>query len=42
MSQLIQLDTVSELMIEKGVITNEEFVTKLKQVQEDYLKKKDA
>lgn len=30
MSQMIQLDAVSELLIEKGIITNEEFVTKLK------------
>ena len=42
MSQMIQLDAVSELMIEKGVITKEEFEAKLKQVQADYLKKRDA
>jgi len=42
MSQLLQLDTVSQLLIEKGIITEKEFVTKLKQVQEDYLKKRDA
>ena len=36
MSQMIQLDTISELLIEKGIITSEEFVTKLKQVQSQY------
>ena len=42
MSQMIQLDAVSELMIEKGVITKEEFEAKLKQVQADYLKKRNT
>ncbi len=42
MSQMIQLDAVSQLLIEKGLITEKEFYTKLKQVQEDYLKKRDA
>jgi len=36
MAQMIQLDTVSELLIAKGVITSEEFVTKLKRVQSQY------
>ena len=36
MAQMIQLDAVSELLIEKGIITSEEFVTKLKQVQSQY------
>ena len=31
-SQMIQLDAVCQLLIEKGIITNEEFVAKLKQV----------
>jgi len=30
MAQMIQLDTVSELLIEKGIITKDEFVAKLK------------
>jgi hypothetical protein len=42
MSQLIQLDAVTQLLIEKGIITNKEFANKLKQVQGDYLKKRDA
>jgi len=36
MSQMIQLDAVSQLLIEKGIITNEEFVAKLKRVQYEY------
>lgn len=36
MAQMIQLDTVSQLLIEKGIITEKEFVTKLKQVQYEY------
>ena len=42
MSQMIQLDAISELLIEKGIITKDEFETKLKQVQADYLEKRDA
>ena len=40
MSQMIQLDAVSELLIEKGVITEKEFVAKLKQVQHEYESRK--
>jgi len=36
MGQMIQLDAVTQLLIEKGVITDEEFVAKLKQVQHEY------
>lgn len=36
MSQIIQLDAVSQLLIEKGIITEAEFVAKLKQVQHEY------
>ncbi len=36
MAQMIQLDAVSQLLIEKGIITDEEFVAKLKQVQYEY------
>ena len=41
-SNTIQLDTVSRLLIEKGIITNEEFFDKLKQVQMDYKSKDNA
>ena len=40
MAQMIQLDTVTQLLIEKGIITEEEFYTKLKQVQIEYESKK--
>jgi len=33
---MIQRDAVSELLIEKGIITKKEFVAKLKQVQHEY------
>jgi len=39
MSQLIQLDAVTQLLIEKGLITEQEFIAKLKEVQGDYQKK---
>jgi hypothetical protein len=34
----IQFDTLAQLMIEKGVITKEEFFDKLKIVQAEHLK----
>ena len=34
--QMIQLDAVTQLLIEKGIITEKEFYTKLKQVQYEY------
>ena len=40
MSQMIQLDAVSQLLIEKGIITKEEFEAKLKQVQHQYESKR--
>jgi len=36
MAQMIQLDTVTQLLIEKGVFTDQEFFGKLKQVQAEY------
>ena len=41
-SNTIQLDVVSRLLIEKGIITDEEFFTKLKEVQMEYQSKKNA
>ena len=38
--QMIQLDTICQLLIEKGLITEEEFYTKLKQVQHEYENRK--
>ena len=40
MAQMIQLDAVTQLLIEKVLITEQEFVAKLKQVQGDYQKKR--
>ena len=40
-SNTIQLDTVSRLLIEKGIITDEEFFVKLKEVQMEYKKDKE-
>ncbi len=36
MANTIQTDALAQLLIEKGIITNEEFFDKLKQVQQDY------
>ena len=38
-SNTIQLDVVTQVLIEKGIITDEEFFTKLKLVQAEYQKK---
>ena len=40
MANSIQVDTLSQLLIEKGIITKEEFFTKLKQVQAEYESRK--
>ncbi len=32
----IQVDALAQLLIEKGIITNDEFLKKVKQVQLDY------
>jgi len=40
MSQIINLDAVTQLLIEKGIITEEEFYAKLKVVQEEYEKRR--
>ncbi len=38
MANSIQVDAVAQLLIEKGIITTEEFFAKLKQVQSEYQK----
>jgi len=40
MANMIQTDTLSQFLIEKGIITEEEFFVKLKAVQADYGSKK--
>jgi hypothetical protein len=39
MANAIQVDAVTQLPIEKGIITEEEFFTKLKEVQAEYVRK---
>lgn len=36
MAQMIRLDAIAQLLIEKGVISEEEFYSKLKNVQAQY------
>jgi hypothetical protein len=38
----IQIDAIAMLLVEKGVITNEEFFAKLKQVQMESISKDNA
>ena len=40
MANSIQVDTAVQIMIEKGFFTEQEFFTKLKQVQAQYQKNK--
>jgi len=40
MANAIQTDAITQLLIDKGIITQDEFVTKLKQVQTDYMSRK--
>ena len=42
MANSIQVDALAQLLIEKGIITEEEFFRKLKAVQVDYLKTQSA
>jgi hypothetical protein len=37
LTNAIQLDAITQLLIDHNIITQEEFVSKLKQVQADYL-----
>ena len=41
-SNTIQLDVVTRVLIEKGIITDEEFFDKLKQMQMEYKSKDNA
>ena len=40
MANSIQVDTLAQLLIEKGLISREEFFKKLKEVQSEYESKK--
>ncbi len=39
-SGMIEIQTIAQLLIEKGIITQREYDVKLKQVQAEYLNKK--
>jgi archaellum biogenesis ATPase FlaH len=39
MANSIIVDSLTQLLMEKGIITNEEFFAKMKQVQAEYHKK---
>jgi len=39
-TNVIQVDALSQLLIEKGLITEKEFYTRLKQVQAEYESKR--
>jgi hypothetical protein len=41
-SNTIQLDTMYQLLIDKGLFTEAEFLIKMKQVQTEYQKRDDA
>ena len=36
MAQMVRLDAISQLLVEKGLISEEEFYKKLQQVQAEY------
>jgi hypothetical protein len=40
MANVIQTDTIAQLLIEKGIFTEQEFFTKMKQVQSEWESKK--
>jgi hypothetical protein len=40
MANVIQTDTIAQLLIEKGIFTEQEFFTKLKQIQGEWESKK--
>jgi len=40
MANSIQVDALTQLLIEKGIITEQEFFSKLKQVQAEYQDKR--
>jgi hypothetical protein len=42
MANAIQIDALTQLLIDKGLITQQEFFTKLKQVHTDYQNKRHA
>jgi beta-N-acetylglucosaminidase len=39
-AEMIEIDTITQLLIEKGIITQQEFLSKLKQVKHEYENKR--
>ena len=42
MANSMMIESLTQLLIEKGIITNEEFFAKLKEVQMEYKRKSNA
>lgn len=42
MANSILVDSLTQLLMEKGIITNEEFIAKMKQIQSEYQKTDNA
>jgi len=42
MANVIRTDTIAQLLVEKGIFTEQEFFTKLKQVQAEWESKREA
>ena len=42
MANSILVDSLTQLLMEKGIITNEEFLAKMKQIQAEYQKTDNA
>ena len=38
-AEMIEIDTITQLLIEKGIITQQEYLSKLKQVKDQYEKR---
>ena len=39
-SEMIEIDTITQLLIEKGIITRNEYLSKLKEVKQEYEKRR--
>ena len=39
LSNMMEIVTISQLLVEKGIITNEEYLNKLEQVKKEYIEK---
>jgi hypothetical protein len=39
-AEMIEIDTITQLLIEKGIITQQEYLSKLKYVKQEYEKRR--